>query len=321
MRIALAGEALIDFVGTGAAGSLAFQGHVGGAVLNSAIACARLGQPTAFITQLSHDLFGEVLLRYLQDNGVDTRYISRSVDDPSTLAFVERTPSTNRYAFYMQGTADTRWAPAELPALPDSCRVLQFGSISLLNEPAASRITALVEKAHADGRILLFDPNMRPSLLKEAAAYRQRFAHWLSLASLLKLSDEDVALLSPGLSLDQAAAHYLNGGAPGAGALRAVVITRGGDGATLYRRGCAPLSVRPPSITVADTIGAGDTFNAGLSTALLEREVLTPAQIDALGDADWAEVMRFAAVAAALNCTREGCNPPTREALRQALAA
>ena len=110
MRIALAGEALIDFTGTG---PLAFQGHVGGAVLNAAVACARLGQPTAYLTQVSSDLFGAQILAYLQANGVDTRHVL--VDEaPSTLAFVERTPTTNRYAFYRTGAADTRWAPAAL---------------------------------------------------------------------------------------------------------------------------------------------------------------------------------------------------------------
>ncbi|RZL68044.1 MAG: carbohydrate kinase, partial [Variovorax sp.] len=107
MRIALAGESLIDFTSTSSSG-LAFEGHEGGALTNSAIAASRLGQPTGFITQLSNDMFGERLLRHLKDNGVDTRFVLRS-DAPSTLAFVERLPTTNRYAFYMRGTADTLW--------------------------------------------------------------------------------------------------------------------------------------------------------------------------------------------------------------------
>jgi fructokinase len=310
MRIALAGEALIDFTGTG---PLAFQGHEGGAVMNSAIACARLGQPTAFITQLSEDLFGEALMAYITANGVDTRFVLRS-KAPSTLAFVERTPLTNRYAFYMQGTADVLWSPATLPELPDSCRFLHFGSISLLQDPAGSRITELVEANHGK-RVIVFDPNMRPSLLKDADGYRQRYVRWLRTTDLLKLSDEDAALLSPGLSLADAAASYLKGGP------KAVVITRGGDGATLYREGKAPMNVTPPKITVADTIGAGDTFTAGLSCSLLEHGVEEPGQIAGLSDQTWSEVLAFAATAAALNCTHEGADPPTREELGAALAA
>jgi fructokinase len=310
MRIALAGEALIDFTGTG---PLAFQGHEGGAVMNSAIACARLGQPTAFITQLSNDLFGEVLMAYIQANGVDTRFVLRS-PAPSTLAFVERTPTTNRYAFYMQGTADVLWSPPSLPELPESCRYLQFGSIALLQDPAGGRITELVEASRGQ-RVIVFDPNMRPSLLKDADDYRKRYVRWLRASDVLKLSDEDAALLSPGMGLADAAASYLKGGP------QAVIITRGGEGATLYREGKAPMDVTPPKITVADTIGAGDTFTAGLSVSLLEHGIEQPSQIAALGEQAWAEVLKFAATAAALNCTREGADPPTREELRAMLGA
>ena len=134
MRIAQLGEALIDFTSTG---PLAFQGHLGGSPFNTAVACARLGQPTGFLGQLSTDLFGEALVRHLQENGVDTRFVVRS-DAPSTLAFVERTTATNRYAFFRHGAADVGWAPRPLPALPAETAFLHFGSISLLAEPAAT---------------------------------------------------------------------------------------------------------------------------------------------------------------------------------------
>jgi fructokinase len=303
MQIALAGEALIDFTGTG---PLAFQGHEGGGVFNSAIACARLGRPTAFITQLSTDLFGEQLLRTLQGNGIDTRHVTRC-PAPSTLAFVERSAHTNRYAFYRQATADTLWAPAQLPELPASCRVLLFGSISLLQEPAAGRITDLVE-ASAGRRIVVLDPNMRASLLDDPAAYHQRFVRWLRSTDLLKLSDEDAVLLAPGQSPEAAVAGWLQGeGGPGV-----VVLTRGAAGASLYRRGRPALSVTAPSVPVVDTIGAGDTFSAGLVVALLDQGVTDAAQLTALDDAAWTAALHFAVTAAALNCTREGADPPTR---------
>ncbi|WP_076506773.1 carbohydrate kinase [Pseudacidovorax sp. RU35E] len=301
MRIAFVGESLIDFT---AAGELAFQGHVGGAPTNSAVACARLGVPTGFVTQLSTDLFGERLLAYLQANGIDTRFVLRS-DAPSTLAFVERTPTSNRYAFYTQGTADTRWAPAELPALPADCRWLQFGSISLLQEPAASRITQFVE-AQRGRRLVLFDPNARPSLIPDLAAWRQRCTRWLAAADLVKMSDEDAQLLAPDRPLDEMAADCLRHGP------KAVVITRGGEGATLFRPGAEPLALRPPPVRVADTIGAGDTFAAGLLVALLERGVDTAEALATLPADGWLAVLRFAGAAAALNCTGEGANPPQR---------
>jgi len=195
MRIALTGEALIDFTAS-EAGALAFLGHEGGSPLNTAVACARLGQPTGFLTQLSTDLFGERLMAFLARNGVDTRFILRSAA-PSTLAFVERTPQTNRYAFYTHGSADATWAPEPLPQLPAECRFLHFGSISLLQEPAATHIAELVA-ANAGRCVIVFDPNVRPSLIPDMAAYRARVTEWFALADLVKLSDEDAELLAPG---------------------------------------------------------------------------------------------------------------------------
>ena len=311
MRIALTGEALIDFTAS-EAGTLAFLGHEGGSPLNTAVACARLGQPTGFLTQLSTDLFGERLMGFLQRNGVDTSFILRS-SAPSTLAFVERTPQTNRYAFYTQGSADATWAPEPLPQLPAECRFLHFGSISLLQDPAATRIADLIA-ANRGQRVIVFDPNVRPSLITDMAAYRERVNGWFGMADLVKLSDEDAALLAPGQPVDALAAECLKAGA------RAVIVTRGGDGATLWRTGRAPLSVAAPRVTVVDTIGAGDTFTAGLSVALLSHGIEQPGQLGALTDEDWKAVMGFAATAAALNCTREGADPPTLEAVHAALA-
>lgn len=311
MRIALTGEALIDFTAA-EAGTLAFLGHEGGSPLNTAVACARLGQPTGFLTQLSTDLFGERLMGFLQRNGVDTSFILRS-SAPSTLAFVERTPQTNRYAFYTQGSADATWAPEPLPKLPAECRFLHFGSISLLQDPAATRIADLVA-ANRGQRVVVFDPNVRPSLITDMAAYRKRVTGWFGMADLVKLSDEDAGLLAPGQPVDALAAECLAAGA------RAVIVTRGGDGATLWRAGHAPITVAAPRVEVVDTIGAGDTFTAGLSVSLLAHGVEKPEQLGELGDDAWREVMAFAVTAAALNCTREGADPPMLEAVHAALA-
>jgi fructokinase len=310
MRIALAGEALIDFTGSG---HLAFQGHCGGSPLNAAVACARLGQPTAYLTQLSTDLFGEQLLQHLQGNGVDTRFVQRS-SAPSTVAFVERGPQTNRYAFYSRGSADSGWSPDSLPELPGSCRFLHFGSISLLQDPAAEVISRLIA-ANAGQRIIVFDPNVRLSLIDDLPAYRQKVGQWMRDTDLLKLSDEDVAALMPGVTQADAANTWLRAG------VHAVVITCGGDGATLYRKGHDLLPVTAPRVDVADTIGAGDTFTASLSVALLAQGVETADDLKALDDARWQRVMLFAATAAALNCAREGANPPSLEQVLAALPA
>lgn len=312
-RIAFVGESLIDF--TALDGDLRFQGHVGGSLANSAVAAARLGQPTGFVSQLSTDFFGERLLANLRGNGIDTTQVLRS-PAPSTLAFVQRSATANQYAFYMQGTADTLWAPQELPQLPAQCRWLHFGSISLLHEPAASRILEFVQ-AQRGQRLVLFDPNARPSLVRDAEAWRSRCRQCMQASDVVKLSDEDLALLSPGTGAAQAVAAFLALGS------KAVVLTRGTHGATLYRAEQEPLSVPAPSVQVVDTIGAGDTFAAGLSVALLERGVGDAQALAALppqGMQGWEGVLRFAAMAAALNCAREGADPPRRAEVDAALA-
>ena len=274
MQVAVAGEALIDLASTG---PLAFQGHEGGGPLNTALACVRLGHPTGYITQLSTDLFGDQLLRHMLANGIDTRFVSRS-DAPSTLAFVERTPQTNRYAFFTRGSADGTWAPAELPVLPDECRVLHFGSISLLQEPAASRITDLVA-ANTDRVLTVFDPNVRPSLIADLAALPR------ALRSLAR-PDAPAEAERRRRRTARARRRARPGRrrlAAGPGRARSV-ITLGASGAVLYRREHAPVTVAAPRVVVADTIGAGDTFTAGLSSALLDTGSASGAQLDALPD-------------------------------------
>lgn len=309
MHIALAGEALIDFTG---GGGMAFTGHCGGSPLNAAIACSRLGQPTGYIAQLSNDMFGDHLLRHMQDNGIDTRYILRG-NGPSTVAFVERGPQTNRYAFYSRGSADSAWSPEQLPELPTSCHFLHFGSISLLQEPAASRISDLIA-ANAGKRVIVFDPNVRLSLIDDLSAYRRRFEAWLRNTDLMKLSDEDAEALAPHDTIDIAVHNWLQAGP------LAIVVTRGGAGAVLYRKGSEPIQIEAPAVKVADTIGAGDTFTAGLSVALIAQGVSNAVQLGALSDIAWRQVLQFAATAAALNCTREGANPPTLIEVQTALA-
>ncbi|HVR51720.1 MAG TPA: carbohydrate kinase [Pseudorhodoferax sp.] len=305
-RIAFLGEALIDFTAMPGA-DLRFQGHVGGALLNGAVAAARLGAAVGYLTQLSTDLFGERLLAHLQANGIATEFVLRSAA-PSTLAFVERTAQTNRYAFSMQGTADTLWAPDPLPGLPESCRWLHYGSNLLTREPAGRRVLDFV-RAQRGQRLRVFDPNARPGLIEDLAAWRARCAACIAECELLKLSDEDCALLAPEHSPQAAAQTWLRAGPV------AVLLTRGADGATLYRSGQVPLAVRPPPVQVVDTIGAGDTFGAALSVALQDQGVDSAAALATLPGPAWAAVLRFAATAAALNCAREGADPPHREAV------
>jgi fructokinase len=300
VRVAVAGEALIDFASIG---DLRFQGYCGGSPLNTAVAVARLGTPTGYVSQLSTDLFGRRLRQHMEANGVDTRFVL-SHAAPSTLAFVQQENGENRYVFLADRTADTLYDPDPPPTLPAETAFLAFGSVSLLAEPSAGSFTRLVE-THRRRLIVVFDPNVRPTLIADAAAYRLRLEQWVSMSHLVKLSEEDVSYLADDGAPDGAIARWLATGPA------AVLLTLGGRGARVYRPGHDPLEVPGWRVEVADTIGAGDTFTAGAIVSLLESGVVTPAALAALTDDDWRSVLRFAIAAAALNCTRRGADPPT----------
>jgi fructokinase len=254
------------------------------------------------VGQVSTDMFGDFLLDVMIENGIDPRFVVRTSAN-STVGFVQHTPTSNRYVFLRKGGADAGWSPTPLPTLPAETQVIHFGSISLLQEPAASAYLALLE-SNAGRRLIVLDPNVRTSLIADLEAYRGSFRRWLSSTDLLKLSDEDVESLAPGVPPGEAADRWLKAGP------RAVIITYGASGAILHRAGKPPLPVSAPAVAVVDTVGAGDTFSAGLSVALLERGVRRGADLAELPDERWLETLRFAAAAAALNCTRAACSPP-----------
>ena len=302
MRVAIAGEALIDFASVG---DLRFQGYCGGSPLNAAVAVARLGVSVGFVSQLSTDLFGVRLRRHLETNGVDTSLVL-SHPAPTTLAFVERHGEVNRYQFLANGTADTLYAPDPLPTLPAETAFLHFGSVSLLAEPAAASFTRLVD-LHRDRLTVVFDPNVRPTLIGDEDAYRRRCQEWIGACHLLKLSDDDAVYLAAGRDVEEAIHGWLDAGP------RAVVMTAASRGARLYAHGRETVAVPAFEVPVVDTIGAGDTFTAAITVGLLERGVTDPDGLLQLPARDWEDVLRFASAAAAINCTRAGADPPTRD--------
>lgn len=315
-RIVVLGEALIDLVRSDGGAGLAFRGFPGGSPYNVALAAARLGVPTAFMSQLSLDFMGDLLASHLAASGVDQRWLPRS-PAPTTLAFVERAAGVNRYAFHLDNCADGLWNPQPLPNLPEACRFVCHGSFSLLRGPAGPRILDLVAR-EADHRCIVLDPNVRPSLIDDLADFRQRYLGWLGKVHLLKLSDEDATLLAGTADIDEAMVTVARDAFDRG--VRAIVLTRGDQGARLLRPGQRERVVLPPAITVADTIGAGDTLTAGLMVALDGAGVCDGETLAALDADPWERVLTLACTAAALNCTRPGADPPTRDELDAHLA-
>ncbi|KIF73955.1 sugar kinase [Streptomyces sp. 150FB] len=307
--IVVAGESLIDLVPGGVAGAPGpldpLLPRLGGGPYNTAVALGRLGARTGFCSRISTDAFGEALLTGLGAAGVDTSLVQRG-PEPTTLAVVTLgADGSAGFGFYAQGTADRLFTLP--PALPPATRALALGTCSLVLEPGASAYEQLLRREANRGVFTLLDPNIRPGLIPDAAAYRERFAGWLPYVTLLKLSREDADWLGRSPA-------ELAGSGPAA-----VVLTRGGAGLGVWTAGGTEVSVPPAPVEVVDTIGAGDTVNAALLHSLAVRDALSPEALGALDAGAWREVLGFAALAAAVTCSRTGAEPPYAAELAGAL--
>jgi fructokinase len=301
------GEALIDFVPLPAVNG--YQPCPGGSVFNIAVGLGRLEAPTGFFCKLSTDYFGDMLADYLTDNGVDTSLCLRE-DGPTTLAFVSlpgRDGDEPRYMFYANDTVDRLLTEADLPALPDSIQALHFGSISLVMEPGASALTALM-KRESGRRIISLDPNVRPGLIPDKAAYRQKFESWVRLVDILRLSQVDFDFLYPDEDHEQVIARWFEMG------ISLCLLTLGGEGSMGYTA-VGKTAVGPaPQVTVVDTVGAGDTFLAAALAFLYQTGKLNrKEQLQTLSSAELQACLDYAGRAAAINCSRKGANPPSKQ--------
>jgi fructokinase len=294
--IVVAGEALIDLVPQGTGALAGLQPALGGGPYNTAVALGRLGSPTAFCSRTSYDAFGEALLDGLRRANVDVSAVQRGAE-PTTLAVatIDETGSA-AYSFYVDGTADRLFTAPE--TLPAGTRAVSFGTCSLVLEPGATAYETLLRASADQGVFTALDPNIRTVLIPDADAYRARFKSWLPSVSLLKLSEEDARWL---------------GGTPRewlAAGPAAVVITHGGDGLTAFTRDGAVYPVPGEKVEVVDTIGAGDTVNAALLHGLATQDALSSEGLTELGREGWTRLLRFAARAAAVTCSRAGAEPP-----------
>lgn len=301
------GEALIDMLPAyTATGEAAFVPHTGGAVFNTAVALGRLGQQTGLLCGLSNDIFGALLVADLAASGVSAALCPRS-DRPTTLAFVTLENGHARYTFNDENTAARMLDTNALPPLPAAVDVLFLGGISLVAEPCGQAFETLLRQ-EAGKRMVMIDPNIRPGFIRDEGAYRARLGRMLARADIVKMSDEDLSWLSgPGRAEDHAR-HLINQGAA------LVVLT---EGAACVRAWTAAGHARitPPEVIVADTVGAGDAFNAGLLDALLRSIGPDRRKLPQLDTTTLERALTAAAQVAALTVSRAGANPPWRAEL------
>lgn len=291
------GEALIDMLPRQTTdGTAGFAPHAGGSVFNTAIALGRLGAPVQFFSGLSSDLFGAILQRELEASGVDSSPAAMS-DRPTTLAFVTLTDGHASYAFYDENTAGRMLAVADLPQT--DADALFFGGISLVVEPCGAAYEALMLREAAT-RVTMIDPNIRPSFVTDEGAYRARLTRMLEAADIIKTSDEDLEWITG--TADAQALLQTTGA-------RVVLLTRGSEGVTVVTpRG--HFDVAAQKATVVDTVGAGDTFSAGVLASLQSQDLLTKTALPDATDAQLAQAVGFGAKVAAITVSRAGANPP-----------
>jgi fructokinase len=297
--ILVAGEALIDLVpATHTIESLA--AHPGGGPFNAARSIARLERPVTYLGRLSRDRFGQRLEALLAEDGVRLDAIVHT-DEPTTLALADVDElGVARYRFYTEGTAAAGLtSEAALAACPDQVQIAHVGTLGLVLEPTASALEAVVARLSGHATVFV-DPNVRPDIITDASAYRERLARVLSQSHVLKVSEEDLDWLAPGRRSVDAVRELLAGG-PSVG-----LLTRGPSGALVITMD-AEVAVPSPRTKVVDTIGAGDAFGGGFVAWWHARGLGNDdlADIDAV-----AAAAEFACLIAARTCERAGASPP-----------
>ena len=297
------GEALIDMLPrTTTLGEPAFSPYAGGAVFNTAMALGRLGAPSGFFSGVSNDMLGEILADTLTASKVDHSFSARS-DRPTTVAFVKLVNGQATYAFYDEATAGRMLALSDLPQLGEEIEALFVGGISLVNDPAASTYEAL-QAREAPLRVTMIDPNIRPGFIAgQEAEYRARIERMVARADIVKLSDEDLHWLEGAGDLVALARGILAKGP------KVVFITEGAAGARAVTA-TQDRFVAAQKVVVVDTVGAGDTFNAGVLAALHQAGALSKSRVAALSDAELDAALSLGTRAAAVTVSRAGANPP-----------
>ena len=283
-------------------------GTVGGSPLNVALGLARLGHPVGFFAKVSTDVFGRRIRAFMEREAIDQRFLIPT-DRNTTLAMVSLSPAgVPQYSFYIEGSADRSIEPGEVPPTFDGVRAIHLASYTTVTEPTASALVRLAQQ-EKDRCFVSYDPNIRASIEPDLDRWRAKVAELAPLATLMKASDEDLALLYPGRSVDAVLADWLDAG------VSLGVVTRGDKGASALSRTGTAASLPGVAVDVVDTVGAGDTFFAAMLGKLGEDGALARGALEGFDRDDVEALLRFAIRAAAVTCSRRGADLPRRDDL------
>ena len=295
------GEILIDLTQSGRTeqGIPRFDANPGGAPANLAVAAARLGARTAFIGRVGNDSFGDYLKRCLAENGVDVRGMSVDEKARTTLAVVALDERGERtFSFYRDPSADVNLSMEHVPMeLLGGTKVLHFGSVSLTAEPARTATLEAAKTAKASGAYVSYDPNYRASLWPDEETAVRNMTEPLSMVDILKVSDEELPLLTGCMDPEKGSARLTDQG------VRLVLVTLGAHGA-FYRFDGHTGHVPGVPCQVGDTNGSGDTFfGAALS------QLVKLSSLDQLTVPELRRILAFANKAASITTSRHGAIP------------
>jgi fructokinase len=312
------GEALydvfVDPVSIGNPNKVSLSAKAGGSPHNVAIGLARLGCPVSFATEIAPDTLGRLLESKLTVEGVDGRFIRRT-GKATPLAMVDVDSFGNpRYSFH--GLDSILFHPDPEAVMPEwkSIFGLHVGSISIVSRQSSTVLLGLM-KGVPDRVINSFDPNIRPAFEPDIKKWRIAVEAFRQHAHMIKVSEDDLeALYGPGVDSSAIAQHWLS--------VRCslIAVTRGEQGASLYSRAAGRVDVPAIKVIVADTVGAGDSFQAAMLAWLVEKGHASPLQLAKLSSEQIRAMGQFSSEAAAITCRHRGPELPYRKALREPAA-
>ena len=287
----------------GARKELVYRPKLGGSVFNTACALGRLGAKVGFLSGVSNDPFGELLIKALYDCSVDLSMIVRG-NGLTTLAFVHLDNGDATYRFYDENSAGRMIHLRDFAPVASDVQAMFFGGISLCFDPAASTYQEIFH-ANTANKVTMIDTNVRPEFVTDKAAYFKRLKQMIALGDIVKVSEDDLNLLIDGKHNAVEKLAMIKPMGPSV-----AILTKGAKGVSALYSGGQIINVSAPKVSVKDTIGAGDTFNAGFLAMLENLNLLSKAKIEKISAGDLRSALVYGVKAAAIVVQREGANPP-----------